>query len=218
MKNTSLPKLIAAIGIMTAMIPLHQAAAQGALTVPDKGTGGPEAVDLKPKLTQADPTEKIGAVVRTDLTIPEIVSGAVDFTTLSGALQAAGLEEKLKAEGPFTLIAPNNDAFAALPKGVLTALMKPENVEALRKVLTYHVIPKKLKADEMVPGDYTTSGGEILTVSGHANDMVSIQESGFGVTDVMAKNGVIHAVDSVLVPPTVNIEDYIPAKATGESE
>lgn len=218
MKNTSLPKLIAAIGIMTAMIPLHQAAAQGASTVPDKGTGGPEAVDLKPKLAQAEPTEKMSAAVRTDLTIPEIVAGAMDFTTLSGALRAAGLADRLKADGSYTLIAPDNDAFAALPDGVLTTLMKPENVEALRKILTYHIIPKKLEAGKLVPGDYKTSAGESLTVTGHAEGEVSIQGAGFGITDVMAKNGVIHVVKAVLVPPTVDIGDYMPAKAAGGSE
>ena len=217
--------MTAAIGMMIGMLQLHQVFAQGDVpiplepnpvpTVPEKGVGGPEAVDLDPKLPQAEPT-KMGAVVRTDLTIPEIVAGAMDFTTLAGALRAAGLEERLKADGPLTLLAPDNDAFAAMPEGVLPVLMKPENLDLLRKILTYHIIPKKLKAEELVPANYVTSEGEALIVTGRAKGEMAVQGVGFGLTDVMAKNGVIHVVKAVLIPPSVKIEDYVPAKAVVE--
>jgi uncharacterized surface protein with fasciclin (FAS1) repeats len=224
--KTPLPT-ITAIGMMAALTPLHQASAQGepgaptpvmpspaagpdavAPTVPERGAGGPEAVELDPEMTQSKPTGKMGAVPQTDLTIPEIVAGAADFTTLAGALKAAGLNESLKADGPFTLLAPDNEAFAALPEGVLPVLMKPGNVELLRKILTYHVIPKKVTATEMAAGNYISSLGEPITVDGGAEGELTIQEAGFGTTDVMAENGVIHAIGKVLIPPSVNIGEY----------
>jgi uncharacterized surface protein with fasciclin (FAS1) repeats len=157
--------------------------------------------------------DKTGAGSRADLSIPEIVAGAMEYTTLAAALKTAGLTEQLEADGPFTLFAPNNDAFAALPEGVLTMLMKPANIEILRRILTFHILPKKVTATELKPGKYGSSEGSELTVAGHAEGKLTIQGSGFGITDVMAKNGVIHVVKAVLIPPKIKIEDYKPAKA-----
>ena len=221
MKRPPLPKIIAAIGMAVALIPLQQAAAQDEAiqpTVPKKGTGGPEAVELTPELTQAKPAERPGAAVRTDLTIAEIVAGAEEFTTLAGALRATGLADELKEEGPFTLLAPNNAAFAALPPGVLTTLTRPENLDVLKKILRFHIIPAKLKAEDLVPANYATSGGEKLTITGRAKGEMAVQGVGFGTTDVLAENGVVHVVKAVLVPPNVKIADYLPAKTAPAPE
>jgi uncharacterized surface protein with fasciclin (FAS1) repeats len=212
---------IAIVGLMTLAFQSPQAAAQTEAdrqnpvsptpTVPDTGTGGPKAVELDPKIPQAEPTGKMDAVPRTHLTIPEIIEGAMDFTTLAGALRAAGLSDRLKADGPYTLLAPDNDAFAALPEGVFPMLMEPDNVELLRKILTYHVIPRKVTTAELIPGNHESSQGEPLTIVGRAKGEMTIQGAKFGISDVMAKNGVIHSVKTVLIPPTITIEDFSPA-------
>ncbi len=147
---------------------------------PPTGLGGPKAVDLDPKMAQAGTAENLGKVQRTDLTIAEIVPGAMDFTTLAGALRAAKLEDQLKLDGPFTLLAPDNEAFAALPQGVLRVLLLPENSDVLRKILTYHIIPQKLTSSEILPGEFVTSQGEPLTVVGRAEGKATIQGAGFG--------------------------------------
>jgi uncharacterized surface protein with fasciclin (FAS1) repeats len=217
--------LIAIVGMMASFLPSRHASAQAgtdatnpeppaptAPTVPSTGTGGPKPVDLDPKIPQAEPTGKTEEVPGTGLAIPEIVAGAIDYTSLAGALRAAGLSDRLRADGPFTLLAPDNNAFAALPEGVLPMLMKPENVEILRKILTYHIIPRKITIADLTPGTHLSSQGEALTVVGGAEGKLTIQGAGFGRTDVMAKNGVIHNVKAVLIPPTMTIEDFTPGE------
>lgn len=226
--KTHFSRKLIAIGMTASFLPISLASAQNdadaaeqpapAPSVPGTGTGGPNAVEMDPKVAQAEPTEKMGEVPQTDLTITEILAGAVDFTTLMGAVRAAGLEDSLKAAGPFTLLAPNNEAFEALPEGVLPMLMEPENVELLRTILTYHVIPKKVAAAELTPGNHVSSQGEPLTVVGGEEGEVTIQGAGFGTSDVAAKNGVIHVVKAVLLPPSVNIEDHVTAEEAAEAE
>lgn len=198
---------LAAIGMMGCLIPIHSARSEP--TVPEKGVGGPEAVDLG--TTQPKSNGKTETAPRKDLTISEIVSGAVDFTTFATALRSTGLDERLKEDGSITLLAPDNDAFAALPEGVLQLLMKPESRDILTKILTYHIIPKKLASSEIIPGDYKTSQGENLTVVVGTAGKATIQGATFGSSDIVAKNGLIHVVKAVLIPPTINIEDYKPA-------
>jgi uncharacterized surface protein with fasciclin (FAS1) repeats len=133
-------------------------------------------------------------------TITEIAAGNSKFSTLVAAVQAAGLADTLAGEGPFTVFAPTNEAFDALPKGTVENLLKPENRAALQKVLTYHVVPGNLMAKDL-------RSGKVATVEGNS---VAVQVSQAGVkinnvnviqADVNAKNGVIHVVDQVLLPP-----------------
>jgi transforming growth factor-beta-induced protein len=135
--------------------------------------------------------------------IVEVASGNADFSTLVAAVQAAGLVETLQGEGPFTVFAPTNDAFAALPEGLVDALLLPENVETLKAILTYHVVPGKVLAADVAAGDVATVQGENVTLSTAGG--VKVNESNVIATDVMASNGVIHVIDSVLVPPTVDV-------------
>jgi uncharacterized surface protein with fasciclin (FAS1) repeats len=141
-------------------------------------------------------------------TIVEVATANKDFTTLVTAIQAAGLAETLSGKGPFTVFAPTNAAFAKLPKGTLETLLKPENKMQLTDILTYHVVAGAVKAADVVKLDgkmaKTVNGGEVKVKLGTDKDgkaTVMVNDALVTGTDVMASNGVIHVVDTVLMPP-----------------
>ena len=133
----------------------------------------------------------------------DIVDTAVaagQFKTLAAALKAAGLVETLKGEGPFTVFAPTDDAFAKLPKGTVEDLLKPENKEKLKSILTYHVAPAKAMSADLKDGQAVpTVNGKDVTVK---IDGGKVMAGNAQVTkpDVAASNGVIHVIDTVLMP------------------
>lgn len=171
--------------------------------VPETGLGGPRAVDLDPEFVGAGDSED--APPKTDLTVMDIVAGSEDFTVLVTALKAAGLDDNLQTPGPFTLFAPNNKAFGALPEGVLKVLMLPENTKILNSILSYHVIPQKLRAAEIAPGELKTAQGETVLLVANDEGKYTLQGANILRSDVTGKNGVIHVVDKVLLPPTIDI-------------
>ena len=133
----------------------------------------------------------------------DIVDTAVEagnFGTLATALEAAGLIDTLKGEGPFTVFAPTDEAFGKLPEGTVEDLLKPENKDQLTAILTYHVVSGSVTADQVV------SLSEAQTVNGQSVDisvdgsMVQVDEATVVATDIMASNGVIHVIDSVILP------------------
>ena len=133
--------------------------------------------------------------------IVDIAAGNEDFSTLVAAVSAAGLVETLKGDGPFTVFAPTNAAFAALPAGTVESLLKPENKDQLVSILTYHVVPGAVTSDQLA--------GQRLSVATVQGDTVHIDATGGGVkveganvvaADVDASNGVIHVIDKVLLP------------------
>lgn len=134
----------------------------------------------------------------------DIVDTAVsagNFNTLVAAVQAAGLVETLKGEGPFTVFAPTDEAFARLPAGTVEDLLKPENREQLQAILTYHVVPGKVMSSDLV-GKATTAttvqGGEVdIDATGSA---VKVDEATVTQADIAASNGVIHVIDAVIMP------------------
>ncbi len=132
----------------------------------------------------------------------DIVDVAVSngsFGTLVAAVQAAGLVETLKGAGPFTVFAPTDAAFAALPAGTVDDLLKPENKEKLTAVLTYHVVSGKVTAADVVKlTTATTVNGQDVTID--ASNGVKINNATVIIPDVPADNGVIHAIDAVLIP------------------
>lgn len=153
-----------------------------------------------------------GAEMFADKTIVENAVNSADHTTLVAAVRAAGLVDTLNGEGPFTVFAPTNDAFAKLPAGTVEGLLKPESRDALTKILTCHVVGAKAMAAD-VAKMIADGGGmaKIATVGGCEleamieGDMVKIKDGAGGVAtvtiaDVMQKNGVIHVIDSVLLP------------------
>ncbi len=154
-----------------------------------------------------DSTEAVAAT-----TIVDVAAGNPDFSTLVAAVQAAGLVETLSGDGPFTVFAPTNAAFDKLPAGTVDGLLKPENVEKLKGLLTYHVLAGKFDAAAVT--DAITQGKgkyTVTTVQGQKIDL-SIKDSKVVLTDangktstvvaadVAASNGVIHAIDSVVMP------------------
>ncbi len=131
----------------------------------------------------------------------DIVDTAVaagSFTTLAAALQAAGLVETLKGPGPFTVFAPTDAAFAKLPPGTVASLLKPENKAMLVKILTYHVVPGKVLSTDLKDGMVTTVAKEPLTVMMHSG--VMINNATVSKADIVTDNGVIHVIDTVLLP------------------
>ena len=137
-----------------------------------------------------------------------IVENAVnskDHTTLVAAVKAAGLVETLASKGPFTVFAPTNAAFGKLPAGTVETLVKPESKATLTKILTYHVVPGKLNAADLTDGrKLTTVEGEALTVKLDGKKVWLIDAKGgkssVTIADVNQSNGVIHVVDTVLMP------------------
>ncbi|MDH3729510.1 MAG: fasciclin domain-containing protein [Acidimicrobiia bacterium] len=133
--------------------------------------------------------------------LPDIVDTAVaagDFTTLATALDAAGLIDTLKGEGPFTVFAPTDAAFAALPAGTVEGLL--EDIPTLTSILTYHVVSGLVKAEDVVglSSATTLNGSDVsITVDGAS---VMINDANVTVTDILASNGVIHVIDAVLLP------------------
>lgn len=136
-------------------------------------------------------------------TIVEVAQANADFSTLVAAVVAADLAETLSSEGPFTVFAPTNEAFAALPAGLLDKLLLPENKETLAKILTYHVVGAKVMAAEVTAGDVASVEGSTIAVT--TDGGVKVNDAMVTATDVAASNGVIHVIDKVIVPPTVDL-------------
>jgi len=133
----------------------------------------------------------------------DLVDTAVEagkFQTLAAAVQAAGLIGTLKGDGPFTVFAPTDEAFAKLPAGTVESLLKPENRETLKSILLFHVVPGRVYADEVVgSSSLRTAQGESLAV-GAASGRAFVNGARILKTDIDATNGVIHVIDTVLIP------------------
>jgi uncharacterized surface protein with fasciclin (FAS1) repeats len=140
------------------------------------------------------------AAFAADMDIVDTAVGAGSFTTLAAALTAAGLVETLKGPGPFTVFAPTDAAFAALPAGTVEDLLKPENKDKLIAILTYHVVAGKVMSTDLTEGmkAATVNGAEItITLDGGAK----VNGATISTADIVASNGVIHVIDSVILPP-----------------
>lgn len=132
--------------------------------------------------------------------IVEVAAGNESFTTLVAAVKAAGLVDVLAGEGPYTVFAPTDEAFAKLPEGTVEDLLKPENKDKLVAVLTYHVVPGKVMAADVVGlTSATTVQGSDVAIAASA-DGVTIDNANVVMTDVDASNGVIHVIDTVILP------------------
>ncbi len=140
-----------------------------------------------------------------EMTITDVVASNPDFSTLLAAVQAADLGDTLAGAGPYTVFAPTDEAFAALPEGTLETLLEPMNQEQLAGILTYHVVPGEVMAADVTSGEVETANGATFTVEvtdgtvtitdGQGNEAQVVQ------TDIVASNGVIHVIDAVLLPP-----------------
>jgi len=132
--------------------------------------------------------------------IVDTAIAAGSFKTLVTAVKAADLVETLKGKGPFTVFAPTDEAFAKLPAGTLNDLLKPENKSKLQGILTYHVVPSKVMASDVVKmNSAKTVNGQSLTIK-VKNGTVMIDNAKVTNTDIMCTNGVIHVIDTVVLP------------------
>ncbi len=132
-------------------------------------------------------------------TVVGIAVGSPDHTTLVAAVKAAGLVETLSGKGPFTVFAPTNAAFAKLPAGTVESLLKPENKAKLVAILTYHVVPGKVMAKDVKSGKVkTVNGKEATLMAGHGS--VMIDGATVVAADLVAGNGVVHVIDTVILP------------------
>ena len=137
----------------------------------------------------------------TNQDIVDTAVGAGQFKTLAAALQAAGLVDTLKGSGPFTVFAPTDAAFAKLPAGTVESLLKPENKAKLTAILTYHVVPGAVKAEQVTKLDEakTVNGAMVRVSTDHGK--VMINNANVVKADIPASNGVIHVIDTVILPP-----------------
>ncbi len=143
----------------------------------------------------------VGSARAAEADIVDTAVAAGDFKTLAAALQAAGLVETLKGPGPFTVFAPTDAAFAKLPAGTVDTLLEPGNKEQLVAILTYHVVPAKLMAADVVKYDAAkTVNGDQIKIDASAGG-VKVNDANVTATDIVATNGVIHVIDTVLLPP-----------------
>ncbi|MBN9117277.1 MAG: fasciclin domain-containing protein [Pandoraea sp.] len=153
-----------------------------------------------------------GAAMYPSKNIIENAVNSKDHTTLVAAVKAGGLVDTLSGPGPFTVFAPTNEAFAALPAGTVDTLLKPENKATLDKVLTYHVVPGRLSAQDLMKAVKDAGGkamlktveGDSLTVTQMGGHLMVTDDKGgvanIAISNVMQSNGVIHVVDKVLMP------------------
>lgn len=134
---------------------------------------------------------------------PDIVDTAVaagSFNTLVAAVQAAGLEETLRSDGPFTVFAPTDDAFAKLPEGTVASLLEPSNKDQLVSILTYHVLPGKVMSGDIAGKKLKAATVQGSNVSIDATSGVMVDNATVVAADVEASNGVIHVIDTVIIP------------------
>mmetsp|Transcript_6063 Transcript_6063/g.11792 ORF Transcript_6063/g.11792 Transcript_6063/m.11792 type:complete len:796 (-) Transcript_6063:98-2485(-) len=146
-----------------------------------------------------------------DQNIVDIGAGDEQFSTLITALKAAGLAGTLSGEGPFTVFAPTNDAFAALPEGTVESLLQPKNVGALTDILQYHVVAGNAPSTSLTSGEIETLNGDSVNVD-VSDGRVTVNGANVIIPDVIASNGVIHVIDAVLIPPSEE-----PADGTAET-
>jgi len=137
--------------------------------------------------------------------IVSVAQSAGTFGTLIAAVEAAGLAETLMGPGPYTVFAPTDEAFAKLPEGTVANLLLPENIEQLKAILLYHVVSGKVMAADVVAlSEASTVNGAVVTIAVGDGGVVLNGNTNVVTTDIEASNGVIHVIDSVLMPPAGN--------------
>ena len=156
--------------------------------------------------TTSSSTSTTAAPAKATENIVQLAAGDPQLSTLVAAVKAAGLVSTLEGPGPFTVFAPTNAAFAALPAGTLTTLLEPANTAELAGILTYHVVPGDIQASDLMAGPVKTVNGASFTVNQSGSTFTITDGKGgtahFVTTDIEASNGVVHVIDAVLLPPS----------------
>jgi len=198
---------LAAVAAITGLVVLSACGSDTNDTVTSEAPAdAPTAATDAPMTTDAPKTTD--AVAGEAGTIVEVAVANGSFGTLVAAVTAAGLVDALSADGPLTVFAPTDDAFAALPEGLVDCLLLEENVDALTAILTYHVVDGAVMSTDLTDGPVPTLQGEEITVD--LTDGVVLNDGPTVViADVPASNGVIHAIDGVLVPPSIDVAAFL---------
>lgn len=179
--------------------PTPEAAPEAAPSAPTTPTEQPPAAS--PSTPSTPSTE--GATTGGENNVVALAAANESFKTLTAALTAAGLTETLSGEGPFTVFAPTDAAFAALPQDALQELLKPENKQILVKILTYHVVPGKVTSTDLKSGEVKTVEGGAVNVKVDPAAGVTVNDAKVVQPDIQASNGVIHVIDKVILPPDI---------------
>lgn len=209
--------LLATISSVTALAACGQPSANNTTEAPatEQATGTPEATTAPETTTSAtspapnatteavatDPASGATLVSNESESVVAIASTNPSFSTFTKAVEAAGLTETLAGAGNYTVFAPTDEAFAALPAGTLEELLKPENKEKLASILKYHVLPTEVVSSQIQPGEVATVEGSNLTVD-TADGKVKVNGAEVVQADINGSNGVIHVIDQVILPPT----------------
>lgn len=161
--------------------------------------GAALAMIATPVLANHHGEKKMHGAEKADIVDTAVAAGS--FNTLVAAVQAAGLEETLRGEGPFTVFAPTDDAFAALPDGTVESLLLPENKDQLVSILTYHVVPGKTKSADLAGQTISVATVNGADVNIDGTDGVTVNGANVVTADIWTSNGVIHVIDAVILPP-----------------
>ncbi|ARV57355.1 beta-Ig-H3/fasciclin [Nostocales cyanobacterium HT-58-2] len=180
--------------------PYNRAACPGATPAPTPPTpGGTEVPTAPPAPGTETPSKEPAAGA--DKTIVGVAESNGSFTVLTKALKAAGLVETLQGEGPFTVFAPTDAAFAKLPQDAVQDLLKPENKEVLVKILRYHVVPGSVASTDLKSGEVKSIEGGPINVKVDPTAGVTVNDAKVVQPDIKASNGIIHVIDTVILPP-----------------
>lgn len=159
-----------------------------------------EPTEAQQPSAMEEPTDAEQPTASTEQSIAEIAAGSEDFEILTAAIEAAGLTEALSnSDLSITVFAPTDEAFEALPEGTLDELLLPENRDQLAQLLTYHVVDGEVRSTDLTSGDVDTLAGAPVTVT-VGEESVTVNEANVVTTDIEASNGVIHVIDTVLLP------------------
>lgn len=203
MKTNRFSRIFSQLGILTGIL-----SAGAFLGVPALADNYTDSMESSTQTQQMPMNESDSAA-----SIVEVASGNESFNTLTQALQAAGLADKLSQPGPYTVFAPTDEAFNQLPDGALEYLLQPENQEVLQQVLSYHVIPQQVTADEITSGEVVTLGGGLAVDV--MEDRIVVNNASVINPNIQASNGVIHAVNRVLLPE--NLQNALAAELNVQS-
>jgi len=182
--------------------------AAGLLLLPVVAACAPETAQTPPETAPAQPspglTESPSATAPTasDRNIAELAADDDSLSTFNSVLETAGMTETLRGQGPYTVFAPSNQAFAAIPAETREQILRPENREKLRQVLSYHVVARNLPANQLQSGEVNTIAGQPLNVQvNQGTQQVSVNDASVTQPNLQATNGVVHVVDRVILPP-----------------
>ncbi len=194
--------------LMVVFVGLGASVALAACGTPSETTTSDPTTDettaVEPDPTAEDPMAEDPMADGMGDSVVDVAASDASFSTLAQAIEAAGLTETLSSEGPYTVFAPTNEAFEALPEGTLEELLLPENQDVLAQILTYHVLPAEVLAADVTTGDVeTVEGTTVAVVVDEATGSVMVNDAMVIMPDVQASNGVIHAIDQVILPPDV---------------